>query len=134
MDDEIHVYESRLADLDVELRQIKALLHSERDRAAKPEEPSVLNATALGKIKAALPWVGSDQLALLVYHLGNSQFKWRNQDTISHETGFHAQVIDDLVGSVPERIILAKSKLGKVIYRPLDQAKGQLMQIDLMAN
>lgn len=80
-------------------------------------------------IKQSFPNVHNNSFANIIYHLGNSKFKWRNQYTLVKRTGIEPNEIDTLTQALPDTIIRSRSKKGNIIYRLSDEAKAKFTQL-----
>jgi hypothetical protein len=67
--------------------------------------------------------IESEDLAAVVYHLGTSKYKWRNQQTLAKRTGLSAGDIEELVGKAPQLVVRSRGKSGNTIFRLTDSAK-----------
>jgi hypothetical protein len=138
VDTELNVYDSKLADLDADLqelrRTVEILQKSNNDQTEKSVHVKIAegvdkSSNTVQKIKEEFEWVDSDKLAVLIYHLGSSKFKWRNQHTLVKKTGLVADSIDDIARAFPEHIIRSRGKSGNIIYRLSDKAKAKYLQV-----
>jgi hypothetical protein len=130
IDEQFNQLEAKLSDLSAEIQQLKS--------QPSVEGEQLPNSRAIGEdhsdklisyISTAFHWVHSDDLALIVYHLGASKYKWRNQSTLVQKTGLAPDDIDDLIRAVPEHIIRSRGKSGNVIYRLTDRTRGEFLQL-----
>ncbi|MCB0112235.1 MAG: hypothetical protein KDE53_40205 [Caldilineaceae bacterium] len=131
IDEQFNQFEAKLSDLSAEIQQIKSQYGIESEDLPVSLGTGVDHVadTSINRIKTAFEWVRSDELAVIVYYLGTSKYKWRNQSTLIQRSGLNADRIDELIRSVPECIIRSRGKSGNIIYRLSDQARGHFLQL-----
>lgn len=69
--------------------------------------------------------VESEDLASVVYHLGISKYKWRNEQTLAKRTGLSTGEVEELARQTPQLIVRSSGKAGNVILRLTDSAKRE---------
>lgn len=139
LDTQFDEMRSELSDLAAELEQLR---QREPAQAAAPEVPPVAAApVAPGAAPQPQPSPApaADDNGLLqrivthfevdapmggiLFHLGTSRYKWRNQRTLMEKTGLPASTLDDFAATRPDLVVRSRAKSGNVIYRLTDQAK-----------
>lgn len=130
IDEQFNQFEAKLSDLSAEIQQLKSQASNESEHlpASLGAEKDNTN-RSISRIKTAFNWVQSDSMAIIVYYLGTSKYKWRNQSTLVQRTGLNTDDIDELIRSVPEYIIRSRGKSGNVIYRLSDRIRGEFIQL-----
>ncbi len=138
---EFHEYDSKLTDLDVEIKELKKMLDViGKEKPSENEEDGLsadvndkfektISTSITQKIKDNFDWVNSDKLATLVYHLATSRYRWRSQQTLVKKTGVTASEIDEFVYAFPEHIIRSQGKSGNTIYRLSNKMKAQYTDV-----
>ncbi len=119
--------ESRLDSLASELEDLREQIPSNLDRTEEVRSEdrdgiAPFRTGALHRISEAFQ-IDSEDLASIIYHLGTSKYKWRNQDTLARRTGLSASVIEDLVRQTPQLIVRGTGRFGNVIFRLTESAK-----------
>jgi len=130
---EFNVYDSNLADVDTDLQELRRTVERLHKSDASSENSKVTKevygSDKIQKIKNGFEWIDSEQLAALVFHLGRSKFRWRNQHTLVNKTGMTAEGIDEIALAFPENIIRSRGKTENIIYRLSDKTKAKYIQI-----
>ena len=104
VDTQFNEFESKLANIVDEIEELKrSTLKAEVGAAENEEQRAERGTGILETIEKAFPEAASDDLASIIYHLGSTEYKWRNQATVSRRTRLDAETIDSLVLSVPMR-------------------------------
>lgn len=120
--------EAKLDVLSGEIEELRELISESQDnfRAKKSSSNDAVSsqATAVDRIKEAFS-IESKDLATIIYHLGASKFKWRNQHTIAKLTGLSANKIDETARKAPELIVRGHGKAGNIIFRLTASAKQE---------
>jgi len=130
VDEQFNQFEAKLSDLSAEIQQLKSQTSVDSEHLPiSPEVGEDNSNKSISRIRTAFNWVHSDSMALIVYYLGASKYKWRNQSTLVQRTGLSPDNIDELIRSVPEYIIRSRGKSGNVIYRLADRARGEFLQL-----
>ena len=130
VDKEFGDFESRIDNIAVEIEGLKrSTLKVEEGPAVTEEQQAGRGAGIRDAIKNVFSEVISDDLATIMFHLGSTDYKWRNQETLSKRTGLGGETINSLVLSVPDLVIRSKAKSGNTIYRLTDDAKRRLRQV-----
>ncbi len=127
IDTELSELQSRIATLQEDLESLKQQAHGKVEAAQpQPAEPEAQSSVILQAIRNTFPEATSDELASLIFHLGTSTYKWRNQTTLAKRTNLSMGAVDDLVLSAPQLIIRSRSKTGNTIHRLAPPAKARL--------
>ena len=130
VDTQFNEFESKLANIVDDIEEFKrSTLKVEEGEAEDEEERTARGPGILEAIKGIFPEASSDELASIIYHLGSTEYKWRNQATLSKRTRLTGETIDSLVLSAPGLIVRSRAKSGNTIYRLTTEAKGKLLQV-----
>ena len=130
VDTQFNELESKLANIVDEIEELKRSTFKAEEGAVENEEQRPGRGSGmLEGIKERFSEATSDDLALIIYHLGSTEFKWRNQATLSKRTRLDRETIDSLILSAPNLIIGSRAKSGNTIYRLTAEAKGKLLQV-----
>ena len=129
VDTQFNELESTLANIVDEIDELKRRRPKVEEEAAGKEDERAAGGTGiLEAIRETFPEATSDHLASIIFHLGMTTYKWRNQATLSKRTGLDAETIDSLALSAPKLVIRSRAKSGNVIYRLTPEAKGRFLQ------
>lgn len=130
VDTQFNEFESKLANIVDDIEELKKSAWKTEEGAVEENQkqaerkPGILDAK-----KGIFPEASSDEMASIIYHLGSTEYKWRNQATLSKRTKLDGEAIDSLVLSVPGLIVRSRAKSGNTIYRLTPEAKGKLRQV-----
>ena len=126
VDTQFNELESKLANM---ADEIEGLKKSARDIAPTPQEPRRADDGTVAQIRHVFNEVKSNDLASVIFHLGTSSYKWRNQATLSKRTGLEPEDIDAFALSVPDLIVRSTAKSGAIIYRLTTEAKARFLMV-----
>ncbi|MEM7223795.1 MAG: hypothetical protein AAF495_12490 [Pseudomonadota bacterium] len=88
----------------------------------EPSAKQAAQSDSLSRLKEGFG-LDSREQALLVYHLGASPYKWRNQRTLAKRSGLPDSTIGQLANDMPSLVIRSRGKSGNTIFRLNDDAK-----------
>lgn len=130
VDTQFNEFDSKLANIVDEIEELKGSTPGVKAGDEKSDEKQAGKGSGiLSAIKVTFGDAASDDLASIIYHLGSTEYKWRNQATLSKRTNLDGEAIDSLVHSVPGLIVRSRAKSGNTIYRLTPEAKGKLRQL-----
>ena len=133
VDTQFNELESKLANIVDEIEELRgSTLKAEEGDAGNKEQLAGRGSVILEAIKKTFPEATTDDLASIIYHLGSTDYKWRNQATLSKRTTLDEETIDSLVLSAPNLFTRSRAKSGNTIYRLTAEAKAKLRQVILV--
>jgi DNA-binding transcriptional MerR regulator len=115
----------KLAELSAEIEELKQHMEDLRGAGSKASAKTKTQSepeSVLDKICSAFH-VASDDIAIMIYHLGSSRYEWRNVDTLARKTGFPVEKIESLSRQVPHIIVRGQGKTGNVLIGLTESAK-----------
>jgi len=121
-------FKIKYGDTEVSLEQLPDLIEQEIENKLELDNPDKTNLaesdkhSTLEKIQNTFN-IKSEYLSLIIFHLGTSKYKWRNQKTLSKRTGLDEDNIEKVVNAYPELIVRSKGKSGNNMYRLTDRNK-----------
>lgn len=109
----------------------KAVVFNDGDQKKQPEgsagKGKPFSSTPISQIKESFG-LGSDEEGNIIYHLGNSKYKWRNEKTLLNRTALEANQVKNFTRRHPELVVQSRAKSGNTIYRLTDEAKAQFRE------
>lgn len=88
------------------------------------EKSEPFSSTPINQIRENFD-LSTDAESSIIYHLGNSKYKWRNEKTLQNRTLLDQKQIRDFSRNHPELVVQSRAKSGNTIYRLTEDARAQ---------